>query len=814
MYIYETARLTILGLFAVMPLMAANTSILSLLYNSSTAPSKGEFKITKHNTLIIPPRDVHGKRQMSREEYSNTLLKIRRREPLREACARVDINPTLPKSATLERLRYALVDYWYVPDPAVLPQSDVPHPSALVDNNTLSPLLVPELDTTPNSEEALVVEFGVQGAAAEEVLGYDEEEELDEVEFEVGGGLGPHSSESHDDYRTRIRLEETRIAEQSRCASGIKTQNAMVKAWKEFCTHALECGQIRDEIIYGYHILLYIRFCSERPKRDRKGNDIPGTFIGASHIKKLYFGALRIRKEQEAKDPELSGLVPEEDAPDIVANTFLAAITDEQLAKVGEGFLKHREHQQIGIFSVLGCQGEEKAGASRGMCTIRILLGKKSLSTPYHEQSLYNIYVKAFAEANFVSRLKSPSSTSCPWILPRADGVDASITSRMGWAIFGTHAYKVHELYDPVWRHVHVPEQSLHLVCPMAEANHHAVVGRENLSGAANHWSRIMQLRPYPFQCGAAIYQKNPDSALFRLPALANADVRNWMKHGFPNALSLAKASAGSPIEMERRQEYHRGQALLERRTDVLTPPRGFNTLDFSTSSIRALKLAPPSLPSTSTDRHPTTPTWLTIPLRSPEADQLEPAINGDNTGVYQVTDNSGETGLRAFANSSPKTRTLHQQKSQVDLILPPAAAFSFDNQSVFWPPLLRHGLQDQWTCWSSGKAVFNAEGVQRGVKPPLRDVEGHFTSKNMKVVGWRSGISGTGRKAWEQFREIPEYIDSEAKSRGVSPLAVLEELEGLMSAAYKRLSGSSRGRKWKRTSSVSYKPRATKESC
>ncbi|KAH9478129.1 hypothetical protein JR316_0008582 [Psilocybe cubensis] len=89
-----------------------------------------------------------------------------------------------------------------------------------------------------------------------------------------------------------------------------------------------------------------------------------------SHIKKLYFGALRIRKEQEARDPSLSqrcpatnvhvwdalkgrmnealrwareGLIPKEDAPDIVANTFLSGITEAQMNSVGKGFLMHRE---------------------------------------------------------------------------------------------------------------------------------------------------------------------------------------------------------------------------------------------------------------------------------------------------------------------------------------------------------------------------------------------------------------------------------------------------------------------------------------
>jgi hypothetical protein len=38
-----------------------------------------------------------------------------------------------------------------------------------------------------------------------------------------------------------------------------------------------------------------------------------------------------------------SGLVPNEDAPDIIANTFLAEVTQEQLDAIGLGFLQHRE---------------------------------------------------------------------------------------------------------------------------------------------------------------------------------------------------------------------------------------------------------------------------------------------------------------------------------------------------------------------------------------------------------------------------------------------------------------------------------------
>ena len=72
------------------------------------------------------------------------------------------------------------------------------------------------------------------------------------------------------------------------------------------------------------------------------------------------------------------------------------------------------------------------------------------------------------------------------------------------------------EPYDPIWRHVVVPEQFLKLVCPMAEEIFLKVVGtcclsnahqvlteqtdKSELSGAANHWAMIKELRPYLFQ--------------------------------------------------------------------------------------------------------------------------------------------------------------------------------------------------------------------------------------------------------------------------------------------------------------------------
>jgi hypothetical protein len=56
----------------------------------------------------------------------------------------------------------------------------------------------------------------------------------------------------------------------------------------------------------------------------------------------------------ESKSPDLCldaskhsfrGLVPNEDAADIVANTFLQQITEDQMVQIGLGFLKHRHRE-------------------------------------------------------------------------------------------------------------------------------------------------------------------------------------------------------------------------------------------------------------------------------------------------------------------------------------------------------------------------------------------------------------------------------------------------------------------------------------
>ncbi|PPQ96189.1 LOW QUALITY PROTEIN: hypothetical protein CVT26_004824 [Gymnopilus dilepis] len=596
------------------------------------------------DTFLIPLRDSKG------------IPIISRKEAFRQAC--IEFGQSVPKTAKLERLRTAPADYWFPPDKEDEPDLSIspakeprPRPKQA---RTTDGILDDEID--------LIEEFGVEGAAANEILGYDDDEDLDEEREDFpalddsedeGDAPGlenaPRNGEKFEEFRMRIRVEENKRAERNRRKGGIKTQQAVVKDWKLFLSVAFAKGWIKDDIIDEHHLLLYIRHTVERPKRDKRGYDIVGTFLGASQIKKLHIGALRIHKEQVARDPTLrtrrpaasvhvwdalrgrmdeainrprDGLVPEEDAPDITANIFLAAITDKQMAHVGKAFLLHRElmnwilveitdyhpqyvrsvifghlcwtaqhasgnrgddfralrlaelqpctwlrpDKQTAIPATLGCQGEEKAG-SRGLRTrvnpvystfiahrdpkrcpigafafyhhflhdvmdlpksmnvdwslnksrrqVKVLHSRKSFLIPYHEQSLCNLYVKAFAKANFVSRLKAHLPRHVLGYQPEQMGVDAEQTSRMGWvhgetyrdtyahalrkeAVLGAHGYKEHEIHDPVWRHVHVPEKIFLLVCPMAESIYVHIVQRENLAGAANYWSMIITTLLFP----------------------------------------------------------------------------------------------------------------------------------------------------------------------------------------------------------------------------------------------------------------------------------------------------------------------------
>ncbi|KAJ7929479.1 hypothetical protein B0H13DRAFT_2310621 [Mycena leptocephala] len=222
------------------------------------------------------------------------------------------------------------VSYWTIEGHGAIRISVGRRPEASTAQLQASPLvqIVPfqEGDDNENGEAALLRRFDVDGADAYELLGYEDEDNEEDTAVGTRGDVGSsESSSSSDDdeegdthwtteqkkaFRIRTCVDAAKRTEGNRRAGGRKTQNAMVRAWNEFTQNALAAGQIDDTIVDEHALLLYIKFCAERPKRTRKGVEIPSAFGGASHLKKLLSGALRIRKEQDAANPALAAKRP------------------------------------------------------------------------------------------------------------------------------------------------------------------------------------------------------------------------------------------------------------------------------------------------------------------------------------------------------------------------------------------------------------------------------------------------------------------------------------------------------------------------
>ncbi|KAJ6600862.1 hypothetical protein B0H10DRAFT_1958552 [Mycena sp. CBHHK59/15] len=630
-----------------------------------------------------------------------------------------------------------------------------------------------------DDEASLIKTYGVDGANSDELLGYDSSEDPEEIEGDEEAPTDDDDDAAHTAFKNGVRVETIRRAE----GIGVPAGSKLKTLWSKLGS-------------------------AEREKKSRRGQPIPGTRLGASQLKKLFFGALRIRKQQDAANPTLAQSRPattfitwegikcrmdesihrvrdgheeNEDAPDIRANTFLPEVTDQQLQIIGYGFLAHRQKRLVifghlawtcqhatgnrgddfralklaelqpytiihpnrttAIQSVLGLQGEEKAG-KRGMRTItdtlkidwsvnkswrqiRILHGPKSPNTPYNEQNLYNLYCKAYAFAGFSSKMKAHLPRHLLGYRQEALGVDGADTAKLGWvrgqtyfdtyapalpkkAILGAAGYQAEETYDPVWRHVHVPEQFLRLICPNAEEIHESIANKANLSGAANYWLMVMDLRPYAFQASPHLYPTQLK--------IANASSVRAI---------LLQAKAGNPIDLVNIQN-----AILQKAS--------------RTWPSRRTPMAAPTTPP------------IVVHL-----DQ-----NMEQTGTYHMEDDMSDS-IRAFVNSSPKSSDVLRAATQVDLVLPPTDAFykagkiflwlhglssrfsrrserpvsaAIGQKSARWPdvfPLIQQpkmcwavwgptktvnqfvDVNELWKTYVDGEAVYTEAGVQTGMKPP-----------------------------------------------------------------------------------------------
>ncbi|KAJ7347995.1 hypothetical protein DFH08DRAFT_155968 [Mycena albidolilacea] len=72
--------------------------------------------------------------------------------------------------------------------------------------------------------------------------------------------------------------------------------------------------------------------------------------------------------------------------------------------------------------------------------------------------------------------------------------------------------------------------------------------------------------------------------------------------------------------------------------------------------------------------------------------------------------------------------------------------------------------VQEIWTPWIDGEAVYDAAGIQTGKKPAIKLVEQYLQNK------WRTPDGQKERGAiaqhWGRYREIPEWIECEFSQR------------------------------------------------
>ncbi|KAJ7686094.1 hypothetical protein B0H17DRAFT_1304922 [Mycena rosella] len=625
----------------------------------------------------------------------------------------------------------------------------------------------------------------------------------------------------------------------NRRAGGLKTQNAMVRAWNEFTWNAMEAREIDDPIVEEHSLLRYIKFALNVPSVPAKASISPvhswvRTYLAQSHLKKLFFGALRIRKEQDAADPSLArdrpavtnrmdegcGLVPGEDAPDIRANTWLPDVTEEQLEAVGKAFLAHShwggkagkrgcvvnpvytvfiphlwpEMCPFGAFAFYFHYLHDEKNITQSMKidwtvnsslrSIRVLHGQNSPIT----RSTNRICITCTAclqECGIPVASQGPPASPSIGIQTRGLGVDAAETSCLGWVrgetymdtyapslpkkvILAAAGYRDDEPYDPIWCHVNVPEQFLKLVCPIAEEILDKVTGRANMSGTTNHWQLVVKLRPYLFQCGAAIYQKWPQSSIFRLPAFMHTDIplrspgcsRNPIDlERIQNTLLRVALEEMRSLLASQNVQLKKLAAAFERRTSIFSPAQGFSASNYHS---RALASAP-----------------------------------------YQMEDSS------VAAASSPG---LNHSPPRMDLVEPPVASYYeaggvpgifpplLGQKSVHWSDVFKvvkqphllwsawgpHKTLEQfgsieklWTAFIDGAPELDASGNSTGrLNPPLKLVEQYFQAS------WRCPEDKKERaniaKIWQRFREIPEWIDSHSTARDVSPDMIITELQAM----------------------------------
>ncbi|KAI1785368.1 hypothetical protein LXA43DRAFT_143657 [Ganoderma leucocontextum] len=127
---------------------------------------------------------------------------------------------------------------------AVLPPPSLPASPSNV-RRASSPVESGGIDSLEqDDEDALVARYDVVGAAAEQVLEYDEDG-LDAEDEELDDDM-INSEEAFQRFQVKTRVDAIKQFEDNRRAGGRKTQQANVKAWNLFIGTALSKGHVRD----------------------------------------------------------------------------------------------------------------------------------------------------------------------------------------------------------------------------------------------------------------------------------------------------------------------------------------------------------------------------------------------------------------------------------------------------------------------------------------------------------------------------------------------------------------------------------------
>ncbi|CAA7260308.1 unnamed protein product [Cyclocybe aegerita] len=451
--------------------------------------------------------------------WNSPRAKIKIKKPLQDACKYLQLR--VANRANLVGLRAALVRHWYpsaapTNTPAALPASSSPpsvrRPHAVVPENRVIGLSTPSRSLEADIDidnETLVNEYDTPDGMGLDTLGaidVGDLEGLDEDEEPEDDSLAEAGADDFDSYKTQVRVSAAQSWESNRRAGGRNTQKSVVKSWQIFLEHALAEGKVRDDIVDEHSLLVYLEFSSNRCRRNKRGEYIPNTRVGASQIKKEFFGALRIRKMQDARDPTLAtcrpattvhvydylktcmdkalqdareGLIPADDAPDIVANTWLESLSDETMIKIRHGFLQHRElkstitghlawtmmnasgnrgddvralrlcemqpyldfvhpNGETSVFAILGLQSDQETKTrSKAMqtqeCQIRLIHGETA-TVSYHPMALLNLFGQAFKKANVQSWIKVHLAQHMLGYNQAKMGVNSDETAKMGWS--------------------------------------------------------------------------------------------------------------------------------------------------------------------------------------------------------------------------------------------------------------------------------------------------------------------------------------------------------------------------------------------